>query len=362
MAANDSLASTEPLAETSGLASTEPLAETSGHASDEQLASTRVLARNTDVILRRLSLSEHIEDQLEELDIAEKFADRAREELLTGPAPTNWRERIKRAARDATINASINMLESQIEEMEDETIDFIVGLVESHEEFLKVNYEEWKEFISGQLQEWEAFLTEYGEDLRDLLADPTVPALEAFYEEGWELGEFVMARVQDSHDFSEEQIEEAMEFLKTNTESVKTFTEGHLKFLTESIESVLMLADVIGLEHEGLDMLEDFAEDPTGFIIDQAVKYMEKHAEEAEMEIKERMLEITEELLGEEAGDLVERLIEAMEGFSLEAAAEAAADAIEDVALDFTDYAEEFLGDNSEEFDEFFDGVKDTLL
>lgn len=350
------------MAVTDGPASAEPLAATSGPASAEPLAATHVLARNEDVILRRLKLSEHIEDQLEELDIAGKFADRAREALLTGPAPRNWRERIARAARDAAINASINMMESQIEEKEDEAIDFIVELVESHEEFLKVNAEEWKEFISDQLEEWEAFLTERGEDLRDLLADPSVPALEAFYGEGWELGEFVMARVQDSHDFSEEQIEEAMEFLKTNTESVKTFTEGHLEFLTDSIETVLMLADLVGLEHEGLDMLEDFAEDPTEFIIEQAQKYMEKHAEEAEEEIKQRLLEITEELLGEEAGDMVERLIEAMEGFSLDAAAEAAADALEDVALDFTDYAEEFFSEDSAEFGEFFDGVKESLL
>lgn len=336
------------------------MAATDSSASVEPLVETRVLAHNKDVVLRRLSLSEHIEDQLEELDIAGKFADRAREALLTGPAPKNWRERIKRAARDASINASINLMESQIENKEDEAIDFIVGLVESHEEFLKVNAEEWREFISGQLQEWEAFLSENGEELRDLLADPSVPALEAFYEEGWDLGEFVMERVQDSHDFFEEQIEEAMQFLKANTESVKSFTEGHLKFLTESIETVLMLADVVGLEHEGLDMLEDFAEDPTGFIIDQAQKYMEKHAEEAEQQIKESLMEITEEVLGEEAGDLVERLIEAMEGFSLDTAAEAAADAIEDVDLsDFTEYAEEFFGDDA---GEFFDGVKDKIV
>merc|ERR1712079_258776 len=67
---------------------------------------------------------------------------------------------VKPAARDASINASINLLERQIENKEDEAIDFIVGLVESHEEFLKVNAEEWREFISDQLQEWEAFLTE----------------------------------------------------------------------------------------------------------------------------------------------------------------------------------------------------------
>lgn len=306
-----------------------------------------VVAPNKDELLRRLSFSERIEDQLEELDIAGMVGDRAREALLTDPAPRNWRERIARAARDATIRTSINLLENQIERKEDETVEFIVELVESHEKFLETNYGEWQSFITEQSDKWEVFIAENGAELQDLLADPSIPAIEAFANDnGEEVAKFLKEQVDQSQEFFEDQVDEAMEFLETNTESVKSFTEGHLKFLTDSAQTVVMLADLVGLEHEGIDMLEDFAADPTEFIVDQARKFIMDRATSAREEITERMLEIAEEYLGEGAVNLVERIIEAMEEFSLEAAAAAAADVIEDMDLDdFVDYAEDFFGD-----------------
>lgn len=213
---------------------------------------------------------------------SEFLADKAREALdnFEEPPPKNWRERLQRAARDAAIESAISALELAGKTQEDIVKDFLKDSAEEVKEFATVEIEEWKQFIEDNVEELEDFKDSPA--VQALLEDPLSVVTEEYWEEHGDALREILEDIEDAEEFVLGQIEDAKEFLKMMAEDTREMVEGSFGFVTDTVETILRFADRFGIQHNALDALEEFVEDPLEFIKKAVLKIVKEKASDRE--------------------------------------------------------------------------------